>query len=234
MDQGWHILEGEGFQAWICHPFCYSGIYLQLFTWTFHQTGVVELVRNAALQKKKEFSRFGVWTILQLQAESCGNAAAPCSWRKPRNCSPSMSNITSLTRAQDTRTWQGDLLVLVPSRASSFPGLSLSSQPRYFPLELLPYATVGMNHHFPRVPLPNLECIAPSGALPGSLGCQPDDHWDPSWQGNSLLSIVQEIMIRDYTVDILALQNDWLPVFKVFGFFFNGRFSIWSQRSTRL
>ncbi|KAI1236960.1 Histone deacetylase 4, partial [Lamprotornis superbus] len=40
--------------------------------------------------------------------------------------------------------------------------------PRYFPLELLPYAMVWMNHHFPHVLLPNLGCIAPSGALPGS------------------------------------------------------------------
>lgn len=137
--------------------------------------------------KKREFSRFGVWTILHLQAMPCGNAAAPCYWGEPRNCSPRMSNITlSSSRAQDTRTWWGDLLVLVPSRADSFPGLFLSSQPRYFPLELLPYTMVWMNHHFPRVPLPNLGCIALSGALPGSLGCQPDDHWDPSWQGNSL------------------------------------------------
>lgn len=137
--------------------------------------------------KKREFSRSGIRTILHLQAVPCGSAAAPCSWGEPRNCSPSMSNVTSSSsRAQDTRTWRGDLLVLVLSRAGSFPGLFLSSQPRYFPLDLLPYATVWMNHHFPRVPLPNLGCIALSGALPRSLGCQLDDHWDPSWQGSSL------------------------------------------------
>lgn len=138
----------------------------------------------------------------------CGNAAAPCSRGEPRACSPSMSDVTaSWSRAQETRARRGDLSVLIPSRAGSFPGLSLSSQPGYFPLELLPYATVWMNHHFPMVPLPNFGCIAPSGALPGSLGCQPDDHWDPSWQGSSLLSIVQGIMSGDYAVDISALQN---------------------------
>lgn len=138
----------------------------------------------------------------------CGNAAAPCSRGEPRACSPSVSDVTtSSSMARETRTRRGDLLVLTPSRAGSFPGLFLSSQLGYFPLELLPYATVWMNHHFPRVPLPNFGCMAPSGALPGSLGCQPDDHWDPSWQGSSLLSIVQGIMSGDYAVDILALQN---------------------------
>lgn len=64
-----------------------------------------------------------------------------------------------------------------------------------------------MNHPFPHVLLAKLPMhYSIRSSLPANLFCQANDSFNPSWEENNPVSIVEEIMARNYRVDILALS----------------------------